>query len=69
MNSARSNNLSLKYLWFLPSVAHLLGLENLNLWQRLNSFDFCLFSLASPKYLVVSLAFDIFLFLSQEVLI
>ena len=38
MNYVRSFNLSLKYQRFTPSVEKIKELENLSLWQKLNSF-------------------------------
>ena len=39
MNSVKSNKLSLKYERFTSSGYKIQGLENLSLWQRLNSFQ------------------------------
>ena len=52
MNSVRPNKLSFKCLTFTPSGYK--GLENLSLWQRLNSFTFVIFQIRIKINLVVS---------------
>ena len=37
MKSVISNNLSLKYQRFMPSVSKDKGIKNLSVWQRINS--------------------------------
>ena len=38
MNLVRLNDLSLKYQKFTPSDCIVIGIRNLSLWQKLNSF-------------------------------
>ena len=53
MNSFRLNNLSLKYKMFKPLGYKDIGIRNLGLWQRINSFEIKIVKQRQYDYLIL----------------